>query len=278
MITTKKTELSVINNFSDLIKDTKEKQRINKLVKQLSWEYFMNKLSDSELEDNQTIYNILQDLSTHNQKYSYIITKKIKEKILDDYSYEEEYYDGSYCRKGQITKTRKVLDRNRVGKDFGESLEEEINNLVLDDYYKNLNKALETYNFNNKIEKLKEKDKDRKLRDNLEEIEEIIERHVNGVYKHYKEKGNTDYEIAWAYRNNKEVIRCLYDIILCSISEDLGIELAKGDIESKVEKEIKRFVSSLDVKKPKEVKKEETKVPFGWKAYAITKFIDDLLK
>ena len=278
MIATKKNELHIIDSFNDLMKDTKEKQRINKLVKQSSWEYIMNKLSDCELEDNQTIYDVLQDLSMHNQKYSYIITRDIKEKILDDYSYEEEYYDGSYCRKGQVTKTRKVLDRNRVGKDFGESLEEEINNLVLEDYYKNLNKALETYSFNNKIEKLKEKDKEKKIKDNLEEIEEIIDYNVNGLYQHYKSKGNTDYEIACAYKNDKGILNYLYNKILCSISEDLGIELTKSDIESKVEKEIKRLINSLDVKKPKEVKKEETKVPFGWKAYAITKFIDDLLK
>lgn len=273
MIATKKAELHIINDFTDLMKDTKERQRINKLIKQFSYEYFMNKLSDTELENDKTIFDTFQDLATHNQKYSYIITRNIKDKIIDDYSYEEEYYDGSYTREGQLAKKRKVLDRNKVGKDFGESLEEELNNLVLEDYFKNLNKALETYNFNNKIENLKERAKARTLKNSSEEIDKIIEDNIRGLYNHYKESKNTNYQIVYAFKNDREVIDFLYNIILSSIKEELDIVLSKADIETRVEKEIKRFTSSINVKE-----QEEDKIPLGWKAFALTEFINKLLK
>ena len=293
MLATKKSELYIINDFNDLMKDTKEKQRINKLVRQYSYEFFMGKLSDADLENDKTIFDVMEDLSWHNEKYAYLITKEIVDKILDDYSYEEEYYDSydigsndftykiekdAIDNKGlQITKKRKVLNRNKVGKDFGDSLEDSINDLVLADYYKNLNRTLETHNFNNKINNLKEKDNKKRIKECSSSIENIIDCNIRGLYQHYKQNGHTNYSISQAFQYDMEFINYLYKKILDSIKEDLDIILYKSDIETMFNKEMKLFLKTIEIKQTK-VDNQNEKIPLGWKCFAITEFINRLFK
>jgi hypothetical protein len=275
MITTKRNELEVINSFNDLIKDTKEKQRINKLVKQYSNDYFMEKLSESELKDNVEVLDELQELSSHYQKYAYIIARRIKADIIDEYCIDEEYYDGSFDSNGfQVVKKRRVIDTRKAGQNFEEDLEEELNNLVVEDYFKNLNKTLEIYNFNNKLGKIKETQSKRTIKNNSNKIENIIYNELKETYNYYKEKGNSNYTIVRNFKTNKEVIDYLYNNILGSIKTELDIEVNKDNIKAMFNEELRRFLQAIDTRNDE----EESKIPMGWKFYAATKFIDNLFK
>ncbi len=282
MITTKRNELEVINSFNDLMKDTKEKQKINKLVKQYSNEYFMEKLSDADLEDNIDPFDIFQELSSHYQKYAFEIAKRVKEEVIDKYRIDEEYYDGyrnwekdSCDNKGfQVAKTRRIIDTKKVGENFEEDLEEELINLVIEDYFKNLNKALEIYNFNTKIEKLKKNDNSKRLNSSKEDIKNIIYNNIESTYNYYSKKDDKE-TILYNFRYNRQVINYLLENILSDIHEQLEIRAGREDIESLFTKEINMFIK---LKEKERVEEKETNIPLGWKAYAITKFIDKILK
>lgn len=271
MITTKRNELEVINSFNDLMKDTKEKQRINKLVKQYSNEYFMEKLNDSDLVDT------LQELSTHYQKYAYVIVRRIKADIIDEYCTDEEYYDGSTDNTGrQITKTRRVIDTKKVGKNFEEGLEEELTSLVVEDYFKNLDKALEVYKFNSKIEKMKEQEEKKKLKTRLSEIDNYITREIKETYNYYINKGEEKEDILYNFKYNTEVINSMFTRVIMKVDHDLGIKIQKEDISSKLNKELKLFIKFKE--DSDEDDEEDIKIPMGWKAFAITKFINKMFK
>lgn len=274
MLTTKRNELEVINSFNDLMKDTKEKQKINKLIREISREYFTKKIYD--IEEEQDNLNIILDLSKHYNLHSYRIAKKIEQELKDEYCYIEDYYDGSIDETGRkITKQRYVYDDSRFGKNFGTDLVEDINNLVIEDYFKNLEKALEMYKFNSKIEKMKETVKKKSIKDNSSEIEDIIHKELKETYNYYKEKGKSNYTIVRNFKTNKEVIDYLYNNILGSIKTELDIETNKDSIKTIFNEELRRFLQTIDTTDDEE---EESKIPMGWKFYAATKFIDNLFK
>lgn len=276
MITTKQNELHIINSFNDLIKDTKEKQNINRLVKQYSSDYFMEKLSDAELEDGLDNLDIFKELSQHYQKYAYIITRRIFDRLKEENSSIEEYYDGTVNEKGaQVKKERQVFDKNRFGEEFAASLEEELNNLVVEDYFKNLNKTLEVHNFNTKIQKL---EKDRKKKDiecNRAEIENIIYNDIESTYDYYKRKGDKR-TILYNLKHNRNVVNYLLELSRENINKQLGIEIKRADLKKMYNELLDMFISMKD--KEEEDKDDDSKIPLGWKAYAITKFIDKMLK
>ena len=275
MLTTKKNELHVINSFNDLMKDTKEKQKINKMVKQYSSDYFMSKLADTELEDNKTNLDMFEELSSHYQKYAYIITRNIIDKIKEENSEIEEYYDGSIDDKGfQVVKTKRVFDKNKFGENFAESLEEEINNLVVEDYFKNLNKTLESYNFNTKIQKMKEKQQRDNIESKEEEIEDIIVNEIRSTYNYYESTNNSKEDILYNFKHNSIVINSMLQRIISRVKDTLEVDITKKDVDKALRIEIKEFVKFKEL----EGNEEDIKIPLGWKAYAITKFIDKMIK
>lgn len=277
MLTTKKNELHVINSFNDLMKDSKEKQKINAMVKQYSYDFFMKKLSDSELENSKDSIDVLEELSNHYQKYSYVIARNIFNKIKEENSEDDEYYDGSYDRNGfQITKTRKIFKRDTFGKDFGDSLEEELTNLVVDSYFKNLDKALDSYKFNVKLQQMKEKEQKKSIKSKSEEIEKYIVNEIKDTYNYYINKNNSKEDILYNFKYNSNVINSMFTRIILKANSELEIRLEKKDIESKLNKELKRFVRFKELEEDEE--EENNKIPLGWKAFAITKLIDKLFK
>ena len=270
MITTKRNELEVINSFNDLMKDTKQKQRINKLVKQYSNQYFMEKLNDSDIVDT------LQELSTHYQKYAYVIVRRIKADIIDEYCRDDEYYDGSIDNTGrQIAKKRRVIDTKKVGKNFEEDLEEELTDLVVEDYFKNLDKALEVYKFNLKVEKMKAQKEINKLRTRYNEIDSYIIEEIKETYNYYISKGEEKEDILYNFKYNTDVINSMFTRIAMKFDNKLGIKINKQNIETKLNKELKLFIK---LKENEEDTDEDVKIPMGWKAYAITKFINKMFK
>lgn len=277
MLTTKKNELHVINSFNDLMKDTQEKQKINQMVKQYSYDYFMKKLSDSELEDNKDNIDVFEELSNRYQKYSYVIARNIFDKIKEENSEEEEYYDGSYDRNGfQITKTRKVFKRDSFGKDFADSLEEELTNLVVDSYFKNLDKALDSYKFNVKLRQMKEREQNKVIKSKSEDIEKCIVNEIKDTYNYYINRNNSKEDILYNFKYNSEVINSMFTRVISKIDYDLDLKIEKKDIETKMNKEIKQFVRLKELEEDEE--DEGGKIPLGWKAYAITKFINKMFK
>lgn len=277
MLTTKKNELHVINSFNDLMKDTQEKQKINQMVKQYSYDYFMSKLSDSELEDNKDNIDVFEELSNRYQKYSYVIARNIFDKIKEENSEEEEYYDGSYDRNGfQITKTRKVFKRDSFGKGFADSLEEELTNLVVDSYFKNLDKALDSYKFNVKLRQMKEREQNKVIKSKSEDIEKCIVNEIKDTYNYYINRKNSKEDILYNFKYNSEVINSMFTRVISKIDYDLDLKIEKKDIETKMNKEIKQFVRLKELEEDEE--DESGKIPLGWKAYAITKFINKMFK
>lgn len=279
MITTKRTELEVINSFNDLMKDSKEKQKINEMIKQYSNNYFMSKLADCELEDNKTSLDVFEELSSHYQKYAYIITRDIASKIKEENGYEEDYYDGTIDSNGfKIAKTRIVFDRRKFGENFGDNLEESLNDLVVSDYFKNLNKALESYNFNAKIKRMKEKEQQSSfkasIRDNLDKIDYYIKNEIKAAYSYYIRQGNDKEDIIYNFRYNSTVIDSMLYKIKSNIKNDLGLVVETKDIEGKLKRELNQFTKL----KEKEEDDSDPKIPLGWKAYAITKFINKMFK
>lgn len=271
MITTKRTELNVINSFNDLMKDSKEKQKINQMVKQYSSSYFMSKLEDSSSLD------MFEELSTRYQKYGYIITKNIIKDIIKENGYEEEYYDGAIDKNGfQIAKKRMVFDKRKFGDSFGDSLEEELNNLVIDDYFKNLNKALERYNFNLKIEKMKEKQQKDVLKSKQEQLDLLIADEVKETYSYYINHDEDKDDILYNFKYNADVITSMFERIAMKAESKLSVKISKQDIETKLNKEIKQFVRFKELEDDED--DEGVKIPLGWKAYAITKFINKMFK
>lgn len=271
MLTTKRNELEVINSFNDLMKDTKQKQRINKLVKQYSNEYFMGKLNDSDIVDT------LQELSTHYQKYAYVIVRRIKANIIDEYCTDEEYYDGSIDNTGrQIAKKRRVIDTKKVGKNFEEDLEEELTSLVVEDYFKNLDKALEVYKFNLKVEKMKAQKEIDKLQTRYNEIDSYIIEEIKETYNYYINKGEEKEDILYNFKYNTDVINSMFTRIAMKFDNKLGIKINKQNIETKLNKELKLFIKLKE--NEEDTDEEKSKIPSGWKAFAITKFINKMFK
>ena len=271
MLTTKKNELHIINSFNDLMKDTKEKQKIEKMVKEYSYDFFMGKLEGSSDLD------MLEELSSNYQKYAFVIARHIFNQIKEENYEIEEYYDGSYDRNGfQITKTRKIFKRDSFGKDFANSLEEELINLVVEDYFKNLNKALEKHNFDIKIQKMKDKQEKDNIAKKQEEIEDIIANEVKETYKYYIEHREDKEDILYNFKYNQEVINSMFARVISNIESELDIKIRKKDIESKINKEIKRFVKFKELEDDDD--DEDDKIPMGWKAFAITKIINKLFK
>ncbi len=272
MITTKRSELEVINSFNDLMKDTKEKQRINKLVKQYSNEYFMSKLSVSDLA------NTLKELTNHYQKYAYIITGNIIDKIKEENVYEEEYYDGSidHTTGKQTIKKKKVFDKSKYGDNFEEDLEEELNNLVVEDYFKNLNKALEVFNFKKKVRLMEIEEERNKVKDKTEEINKYITKEIKETYNYYISKEEDKEDILYNFKYNTDVINSIFTRIIMKVEHDLGIKIQKEDISSKLNKELKLFIKLKEQEEDDE--EDNSKIPMGWKAYAITKFINKMFK
>lgn len=285
MIATKKNELHIIDSFNDLMKDTKEKQRISSMIKRETSYYFNEYISERVDIIGDSFIQAYKDLSSHYQKHSYNITKKIANILIDENSTIEEYYDGSYNSKGQqVVKERKVIDRNKVSENFKDTIEEDVLELVLENYFKILNKSLEQNSFNSKLDSMEKKSKKDIIEDNEEDIRVEIKDIIEDLVKHYRVADNmTTKDLIANLKNNKEIKEWLYKKILGSIKDNYDIEAKQSDVKQLLESELKKEIQDLTLQdyveqQEETVEEEPFKIPLGWKAFAITKFIDKMFK
>ena len=136
MIANKHTELRLVSNLNDLLEDSKQKQNINKKIHKHTYEYMMRYVSNNDIE-NKDIYDMLDELSSSYQRHSYKIAKEIKEEILEENGEEIEIYETINGK--QVEKKELFLNPKKFTQEFKDNLEEELNDLVVDNYFKELN-------------------------------------------------------------------------------------------------------------------------------------------
>ena len=279
MIANKDTELRLISNLNDLLEDSKERQEINKKIHKHTFNYMMGYVSDCELEDNIDMYDKLEELSNNFNVHSWEIAKLIKNEILEENGDEIDVYVDETNRE---TKKELYLNPKKFTKDFKVNLLEDINNLIVDDYFKELDRVIKVLTSKDKIDKLRKKNNQEAFKDNKIEIENIINDRLERYYQSYVNRGYNASLILTNINNNRDFIDEITQNSINGVCNALDLERSTTNINNIVnlsEKLRKAFVrdkkSILGVSATNKVQVE---VPKYVKWYAISKIFKDMTK
>lgn len=250
MIANKHTELRLVSNLNDLLEDSKTRQDVNKKIHKHTFNYIMTYVSDNDLEDK-TIYDKLEEISSSYQKHCYKIAKLVKEEILEENGEEIDNYYDSDDKRGYYSDTEErqvkkeiYLNPDKFTQEFQDNLEEELANLVVENFFKELNNVIKVFEFNDKINNSKKRHKKKLIEDNKMEIDYIMTTRLQMMYEHYL--GETNGNAQLVIDNFKLVQRIknmLLNDILMVINDYLDNEqVNKEDIETLFNKHLNAFV------------------------------------
>jgi hypothetical protein len=268
MIANKHTEMRIFSNLNELIENGLSKQELTQKIHRFTYDYLMEYIDIQRTEEGRELFDIFEELGDYHL-HTLEIAKRIRDNILGSIDY---------------------LDPKKYTKAYKSDLLEDIENKVVDNYFKELNGIIDVFDYMNKIDKLKKKDKKKQLEDNIEDIEFIVSSRIRKAYESYMENNDNDMQ---KVIDNFELVEWVREDILQDILSSINeyfendLDIKKSDIESIFNKKMKAFIKEKQGvinAKQKEVYGEQVqinntiKIPKTVKLYAISKIWEDITK
>lgn len=248
MIANKHTEVRLMSNLNDLLEDSKKRQDLNKKIHKHTFEYIMTYVSDNDIEDK-SIYDKLEELATHYQTHCYKLAKEIKDEILKENGEEleiiREGFDGYDRNSFRCQKVEKeiFLDPKIFSQDFKDNLQEELSDLIIDNYWKELDNVSKIYEYRKKIENAKDKNAKYNTEKNKDLIHSLVRKRIESSYRYCFNRSYGDTRLVlFNFETVYEVREELFKEVVKYVKEQLGEDINSSIIRNIYEKTLNSFI------------------------------------
>lgn len=267
MIANKHTEMRIFSNLNDLIENGLSKQELTQKIHRFTYDYLMEYIDIQRTEEGRELFDIFEELGDYHL-HTLEIAKRIRDNILGSIDY---------------------LDPKKYTKAYKSDLLEDIENKVVDNYFKELDNVIKVFEYNKKIDKLKKKDKKKQLEDNIEDIEYLIKARINKAFEFYLKQADGNAKLVIDnFDMVQDVIEDVFNDVLASIHNGVDDSIKKKDIEKLFEKHLKAFIKEqrgiLKAATPKVEEEQQATVqvgvgiPSSFKTYLLSSIWKDITK
>lgn len=267
MIANKHTEMRIFSNLNDLIENGLSKQELTQKIHRYTYDYLMEYIDIQRTEEGRELFDIFEELGDYHL-HTLEIAKRIRDNILGSIDY---------------------LDPKIYTKEYKSDLLEDIENKVVDNYFKELNNVINNFEYIKKIDNLRRKERKNIVEENKDDIKFLINARINKAYEFYLNKANGNAKLVIDnFSLVQEIIDDVFDDVLSSIHEGVDESITKSDIESMFIKQLKAFVKEQKALiTPEEhqeqpptviVQEKNVKIPKSVIAYGIAKIWEDITK